>query len=123
VSSFGFKYGPPIDADIVMDVRFLPNPYYFPKLRHRTGQDRAVREFVLEHEQTKRFRERWEPLLEQLLPDYLVEGKHHLTIALGCTGGMHRSVVLAETTADHLRRLGYHASVRHRDINKDQEWV
>jgi UPF0042 nucleotide-binding protein len=123
VSSFGFKYGPPIDADIVMDVRFLPNPYYFPKLRHRTGQDRAVREFVLEHEQTKRFRAGWEPLLEQLLPDYLVEGKHHLTIALGCTGGMHRSVVLAETTADHLRRLGYHVSVRHRDINKDQEWV
>jgi UPF0042 nucleotide-binding protein len=123
VSSFGFKYGPPIDADIVMDVRFLPNPHYIPKLRHRTGQDRAVREFVLEHEQTKLFRAGWEPLLEQLLPDYLVEGKHHLTIALGCTGGMHRSVVLAEATADHLRRLGYHVSVRHRDINKDQEWV
>jgi UPF0042 nucleotide-binding protein len=123
VSSFGFKYGPPIDADIVMDVRFLPNPYYIPKLRHRTGQDRAVREFVLEHEQTKRFLSRWEPLLGQLAPDYLTEGKHHLTIALGCTGGMHRSVVLAEETAKCLKQLGYHVSVRHRDVNKDQEWV
>jgi UPF0042 nucleotide-binding protein len=123
VSSFGFKYGPPIDADIVMDVRFLPNPYYISKLRHRTGQDRAVREFVLGHDQTKRFLSLWEPLLEQLAPDYLAEGKHHLTIALGCTGGMHRSVVLADETARYLKDLGYHVSVRHRDISKDQEWA
>jgi UPF0042 nucleotide-binding protein len=123
VSSFGFKYGSPIDADIVMDVRFLPNPYYIPKLRHRTGQDRQVREFVLERIETAEFMERWQPLLEMLAPGYLAEGKHHLAVALGCTGGMHRSVVLAEETAGFLRGLGYHVSVRHRDISKDQEWM
>lgn len=123
VSSFGFKYGPPIDADIVMDVRFLPNPYYIPKLRHRTGQDRVVREYVLERPETKTFLEKWEPLLTDLAPNYLTEGKHHLSIALGCTGGMHRSVVLAEETAKHLRALGYHVAVRHRDISRDQEWL
>lgn len=123
VTSFGFKYGPPIDADIVMDVRFLPNPYYMPKLRHRTGQDRAVRDFVLERDETKAFLDRWEPLLTELAPNYLAEGKHHLSVAMGCTGGMHRSVVLAEETARHLRSLGYHVSVRHRDISKDQEWI
>ncbi len=123
VSSFGFKYGPPIDADIVMDVRFLPNPYYIPKLRHRTGQDRAVRDFVIRREETAQFLGRWNPLLDSLLPAYLSEGKHHLAIAMGCTGGMHRSVVLAEETARHLRDEGYSVSVRHRDINKDREWM
>jgi len=123
VSSFGFKYGPPIDADIVMDVRFLPNPYYIPKLRHRTGQDRAVRDYVLQRPETKSFLDRWEPLLTELAPNYLAEGKHHLSVAMGCTGGMHRSVVLAEETARHLRSLGYQVMVRHRDISKDQEWM
>jgi RNase adapter protein RapZ len=123
VASFGFKYGPPIDADIVMDVRFLPNPYYIPKLRHRTGQDRAVRDFVLRRDETAGFLGRWKPLLDMLLPAYLSEGKHHLAIAMGCTGGMHRSVVLAEETARHLRDEGYSVSVRHRDINKDREWL
>lgn len=119
VSSFGFKYGLPIDADIVMDVRFLPNPFYIPKLRHKTGLDGAVRRFVLERDETATFLDRWMPLLTSLLPNYLLEGKHHLSVALGCTGGMHRSVVLAEKTADHLRSLGYDVSVRHRDIRKD----
>ena len=123
VSSFGFKYGPPIDADIVMDVRFLPNPYYIPKLRHRTGQDRPVRDFVLRREETTQFLARWNPLLDSLLPAYLSEGKHHLAIAMGCTGGMHRSVVLAEETARHLHDAGYPVSVRHRDISKDREWA
>lgn len=121
VSSFGFKYGVPIDADIVMDVRFLPNPFYVPKLRHKTGLDGAVKRFVSEREETQKFLERWLPLLAELLPNYLVEGKHHLSIALGCTGGMHRSVTLAEQTADYLRRLGYDVSVRHRDIRKDMD--
>jgi RNase adapter protein RapZ len=121
VSSFGFKYGLPIDADIVMDVRFLPNPFYIPKLRHKTGLEGAVRRFVMDREETKAFLDMWLPLLRRLLPNYLIEGKHHLSIALGCTGGMHRSVVLAEATANDLRSLGYDVSVRHRDIRKDKD--
>jgi RNase adapter protein RapZ len=121
VSSFGFKYGLPIDADIVMDVRFLPNPFYIPKLRHKTGLEGAVRRFVMDREETKQFLAEWLPLLKSLLPNYLIEGKHHLSIALGCTGGMHRSVVLAEETTDFLRKLDFDVSVRHRDIRKDRE--
>jgi len=121
VSSFGFKYGIPIDADIVMDVRFLPNPFYVARLRHKSGLESAVKRFVLERDETKRFMDRWLPLLADLMPSYLIEGKHHLSIALGCTGGMHRSVVLAEETADHLRSLGYDISVSHRDIRKDAQ--
>jgi UPF0042 nucleotide-binding protein len=123
LTSFGFKYGLPIDADIVMDVRFLPNPFYVPKLRHKTGIEPAVRRFVLERDETQRFLDRWLPLLRDLLPDYLIEGKHHLSIVLGCTGGMHRSVVLTERTAEYLRALGYDVAVRHRDIRKDLDWA
>ena len=119
VSSFGFKYGVPIDADIVMDVRFLPNPFYVAKLRHTTGLEPAVQRFVMDRPETQAFLDRWLPLLGDLLPNYLIEGKHHLAIALGCTGGMHRSVVLAERTAAHLRSLDYDVSVTHRDLRKD----
>jgi UPF0042 nucleotide-binding protein len=119
IVSFGFKYGLPIDADVVMDVRFLPNPFYIPKLRHKSGLDGAVRDFVMGRPETVRFLERWLPLLDDLLPGYLIEGKHHLSIAMGCTGGMHRSVALGERTADHLRGLGYDVAVAHRDIRKD----
>lgn len=119
VSSFGFKYGVPIDADIVMDVRFLPNPFYVAKLRHRTGLETAVKRFVMDRPETLKFLERWLPLLQDLLPNYLIEGKHHLSIALGCTGGMHRSVALSEHTAEFLRGLGYDVAVTHRDIRKD----
>ncbi|MCE5204058.1 MAG: RNase adapter RapZ [Coriobacteriales bacterium] len=120
VSSFGFKYGLPVDADIVMDVRFLPNPYYVPRLRARSGLERPVRTFVLEQVQTEEFLTRWFDLLDLLLPEYLTEGKTHLHIAMGCTGGMHRSVVLAEQTAEHLRRHDYAVNVTHRDIGKDK---
>ncbi|HEX9093483.1 MAG TPA: RNase adapter RapZ, partial [Coriobacteriia bacterium] len=98
-------------------------PYYMPKLRHRSGLDRSVRDFVLQRDETTAFLERWKPLLQDLAPNYLIEGKHHLTIALGCTGGMHRSVVLAEETAKYLRSLGYGVAVRHRDVSKDSEWL
>lgn len=120
ISSFGFKYGVPIDADIVMDVRFLPNPYYDSRLRQKTGLERSVRGFVLDSEQTEIFLQRWFALLELLLPNYLAEGKSQLNIALGCTGGQHRSVVLAERTAEFARSLGYKASASHRDITKDR---
>jgi len=120
VSSFGFKYGLPIDADIVMDVRFLPNPYYQSELRDLTGQDPAVREFVLGRDETQEFLGAWFELLSVLMPGYQAEGKMHLSIVMGCTGGMHRSVVLAEDTADYLHDQGYQVSVSHRDMGKDR---
>ncbi|HEY5540252.1 MAG TPA: RNase adapter RapZ [Coriobacteriia bacterium] len=121
VYSFGFKYGVPADADIVMDVRFLPNPHYDPQLRPFTGLDAPVREFVLSKPETSTFLDRWLPLLDDVVPGYILEGKHHLAIALGCTGGMHRSVALAEATATHLRARGYRVAVSHRDIGRDRE--
>ena len=121
VYSFGFKYGVPSDADIVMDVRFLPNPHYDPDLRPLTGLDAPVREYVLSKPETMTFLERWLPLLDDVVPGYVLEGKHHLAIALGCTGGMHRSVALAEATATHLRARGYRVAVSHRDIGRDRE--
>lgn len=120
VSSFGFKYGLPIDADIVMDVRFLPNPYYEPELRDRTGEEEPVREFVLGREETQQFLAVWFELLSVLMPGYSAEGKTHLAIVMGCTGGMHRSVVLADETAGYLRDQGYQVSVAHRDMGKDR---
>jgi UPF0042 nucleotide-binding protein len=104
-----------------MDVRFLPNPYYNPQLRELTGLDAPVRDFVLERAETHEFLERWFDLLRFLAPGYLMEGKAHLEIALGCTGGMHRSVVLSEETAVFLRELGYKVVVSHRDAGKDRE--
>ncbi len=121
VTSFGFKYGIPSDADIIMDVRFLPNPYYDHDLRDLTGLDEPVREFVMGHEETGEFLERWRSLLTFLAPRYLAEGKTHLSIALGCTGGMHRSVVLAEDTAAFLKDLGYRVATSHRDVGRDRE--
>ena len=120
VTSFGFKYGAPVDADIVMDVRFLPNPHYDPALRPLTGLDAPVRDFVLGKPETAAFLNRWLPLLEDVVPGYVMEGKHHLAIAIGCTGGMHRSVALAEVTGSFLRELGYRAVVGHRDAGRDR---
>ena len=119
VTSFGFKYGLPIDADLVIDVRFLPNPFYVSRLRDKTGLDRQVRAFVLGKPETDQFMERWYSLLGFLLPGYLAEGKTHVHVAFGCTGGKHRSVVLAEQTAIFVRSLGYPVSVSHRDIERD----
>jgi len=121
VSSFGFKYGLPLDADIVMDVRFLPNPFYDPRLRMLTGQDEMVRSWVLSRPQAEDFMERWTSLLLALAPRYLDEDKAHLSIAIGCTGGMHRSVVLAEETCRAMNDAGYQATITHRDIDKDRE--
>lgn len=121
VMSFGFKYGLPIDADLVMDVRFLPNPYYVPELRNHTGLEAPVRSYVLDRSETGEFLERWFELLRFLAPGYLMEGKAHLEIALGCTGGQHRSVALAEETAVFLRQLGYTVAVSHRDMHRDRD--
>lgn len=116
VYSFGFKHGAPIDADIVIDVRFLPNPYYDKELRTKTGLDREVSEFVLEQPETKRFLERWYALLDEIIPGYIQEGKQYLTIGVGCTGGQHRSVALAIMTGQHLSQAGFHVNTAHRDL-------
>ncbi|HEY3247307.1 MAG TPA: RNase adapter RapZ [bacterium] len=118
VVSFGYKFGIPLDADLVFDVRFLPNPHYQEALRPLAGSSPQVRRFVLEQEATREFMTRLSGLMDYLLPQYVQEGKSHLTIALGCTGGKHRSVVLADELAKHLSARGYRVRVRHRDMRK-----
>jgi UPF0042 nucleotide-binding protein len=116
VVSFGFRFGVPNDADLVFDVRFLANPNYVRRLKNKTGRDRAVRRFMDSYPQTKEFMDRLMSLLLYLLPNYLREGKSYLTIAIGCTGGRHRSVAIAEELGNALAREGYKARVSHRDI-------
>ena len=116
VYSFGFKHGAPLDADLVIDVRFLPNPFYDPEMRTMTGLDEKVRDYVLYNSDTEQFLKRWKSLLDCVMPGYVAEGKQQLAIAVGCTGGQHRSVVLAEETGDYLRSSGYRVSVAHRDL-------
>lgn len=117
VYSFGFKHGAPLDADLVIDVRFLPNPYYDPELRHLTGLDAPVRDYVLYRKETEGFLTCWRSLLDCVMPGYVKEGKQQLAIAIGCTGGQHRSVAIAENTADYLRSHGYRVSIAHRDLS------
>lgn len=116
VFSFGFKHGMPVEADLMIDVRFLPNPFYDPEMRTLTGRDRLVADFVLGNPATKRFMDAWERLLDVAMPGYVAEGKSHLSIAVGCTGGQHRSVAIAEATASYLEKSGYHVSISHRDL-------
>ncbi|HEX4002050.1 MAG TPA: RNase adapter RapZ [Candidatus Acidoferrales bacterium] len=118
VVSFGFRYGIPADADLVFDVRFLPNPHFVPRLRPFTGKDRRVARYIRSFPQTDEFLHRIESLLEYLIPHYIQEGKSYLTIALGCTGGRHRSVTLAEVIRRSLRHDGYTTKVVHRDLDK-----
>jgi RNase adapter protein RapZ len=118
VLSFGYKYGLPVDADIIWDVRFMPNPNYKPHLRMKTGRDSAVRRYVLNTPQAKRFGKKFMDLVAGSLPHYIREGKSYLTIAIGCTGGRHRSVVMAETLAGVLVRRHYRVRVHHRDIER-----
>ena len=118
VYSFGFKHGAPLDADLVIDVRFLPNPYYDPELRPLTGLDAPVRDFVMYRKETEDFMICWKALLDCVMPGYVSEGKQQLAIAVGCTGGQHRSVALAEDTGRHLAEEGYRVTVTHRDITR-----
>lgn len=119
VLSFGFKYGLPMDADLVFDVRFLPNPHYVESLTRRTGEDARVSKFVLERPETRTFLNKMESLLNFLMPHYAQEGKTHLAVAFGCTGGTHRSVVLAREIQAFLRDKGYKAILRHRDMGRE----
>ena len=118
VVSFGYKHGVPLDADLMFDCRFLPNPNWVDELRPLSGLDEAVRGYVLSQEATGGFLKSIDELLQMLVPAYRVEGKSYLTIAIGCTGGRHRSVVLAEELARRLRDHGVGASVVHRDLDR-----
>jgi len=117
--SFGFKHGVPVDADLVFDVRCLPNPHFVPALRRRTGRDRAVVQFMERDSSTREFMERLQDYLRYVLPHYVAEGKSYLTIAIGCTGGRHRSVMIAERLKKALAAIGgASVRVRHRDITR-----
>lgn len=118
VISFGFKYGIPIEADLVFDVRFLPNPYYITELRHQTGLDEGVRNFVFGYQQSLDFLSKVEDLIGYLLPHYVEEGKTALVIAIGCTGGHHRSVAITRALTDFIRQKGYNATENHRDMTR-----
>ena len=116
--SFGFRNGLPLEADIVMDVRFLPNPYFIESLREQSGLDQGVKDYVLGHPVSRSFVERFHALLKMLIPEYLREGKSYLTVAIGCTGGQHRSVAIVNHLSDSLQEDGYEISISHRDIKK-----
>ena len=116
IVSFGFKVGIPVDCDIMMDVRFLPNPFYEPEMRTMTGEDKEVIRYVLNSPISKSFTRRYLNLLKFLIPHYIAEGKTNLALSVGCTGGQHRSVVLANYIAAQLRKMGYNVMVRHRDV-------
>ena len=116
VFSFGFKHGLPAEADIMIDVRFLPNPFYDPEMRKLTGLDEKVASFVLDHPKTQEFWRAWCQLLDAVMPGYVAEGKPTLSIAVGCTGGQHRSVAIAEATGRYLAGQQYHVVVSHRDL-------
>ena len=120
ILSFGFKYGIPSDADLVFDVRFLPNPYYIEELKEKTGQDKAVQQYVMDNDKASVFLEKVTDLLEFLLPNYILEGKNQLVIAVGCTGGKHRSVTLANAIYEKMKeKEDYGFRIEHRDITKD----
>ena len=115
VLSFGFKYGIPYSADLIMDVRFLVNPYFIPDLKELDGETQEIRDFVLNHDETRDFLSKYQDLLDYLIPLYEKEGKAYLTIAIGCTGGRHRSVTIARTIYEHIRTMGKTVELNHRD--------
>lgn len=120
IMSFGFKFGVPADCDLVFDVRFLPNPYYIPELKHKTGEDKEVQNFVLDSEVSKEFLEKLTDMVKFLIPNYIDEGKNQLVIGIGCTGGHHRSVTVAKELYKQLDSAdaGYGIRIAHRDITR-----
>lgn len=118
IVSFGYKMGIPLDSDVIIDVRFLPNPFYDPRLRPLTGEDQEVIDYVLDSPTTQSFLRRFLNLLKFLIPHYVKEGKTNLALSIGCTGGQHRSVVLADYLARQFERMGYNTITRHRDVAK-----
>ena len=123
VVSFGFKYGIPTDCDLVFDVRFIPNPYYIAPMKKQTGKDQMVKEFVLTASETKEFISKLDDMLDFLIPNYIKEGKSQLDIGIGCTGGRHRSVAIAEEIYRRLEEKMHRVVIEHRDIEKDGKGV
>ena len=119
ILSFGFKYGIPVDSDLVFDVRFLPNPYYVEELREKTGEEQSVRDYVMNSEISAKFYEKLLDMINFLVPQYIEEGKHHLVISIGCTGGRHRSVAIANQIYENLYDKNYNVYIEHRDIKED----
>ena len=119
VLSFGFKYGIPVDSDLVFDVRFIPNPFYIPELKPLSGMDEPVKEYVLKQQETKDFLEKLNDMLKFLIPNYAKEGKKQLIVSIGCTGGRHRSVAIANAVYEELKKEDFNTSIEHRDINED----
>ncbi len=119
VVSFGFKYGVPVDADLMADMRFLPNPHWVPELRHRTGKDADVAAYVRDRADAQEFLERYLPVIETVGAGYLREGKRFMTVAIGCTGGKHRSVAMSEEIVARLRQAGLEAEATHRDLGRE----
>ena len=119
VVSFGFKYGVPVDADLLADMRFLPNPFWVPELKHRTGQDADVAAYVKDRPDAEEFLERYLPVIETVGEGYLREGKRFMTVAIGCTGGKHRSVAMSEEIVQRLRSSGFEAEATHRDLGRE----
>lgn len=118
VVSFGFKFGIPADVDLVFDVRFLPNPYYDLSLRPLTGNDRPIQDFVMKYQESREFLDKLYDMMEFLIPNYIREGKYNLVVGVGCTGGKHRSVTIANALAEELKKLPYSVKVEHRDITR-----
>ena len=116
VLSFGFKHGIPKDSDLVFDVRFLPNPYYLESLRNKTGDDQEVSDYVMNSDISKQFYAKLTDMIDFLIPQYVEEGKHHLVISIGCTGGRHRSVTIANLIAEEIQSKGYRVVKKHRDF-------
>lgn len=119
VMAFGFKYGMPLDADLVFDVRCFPNPFYVEALKHKTGNDPDVQEYVMKSEQSRAFMEKLNDMMDFMLPMYIEEGKTSLTVAIGCTGGKHRSVTMANLLHQHLKEQGYNTNLYCRDLGKE----
>jgi UPF0042 nucleotide-binding protein len=119
IVTFGYKYGLPIDADMVFDTRFVPNPHWIPELRPLTGRDDEVRDFVMSKDEAKQYIAKIQDMLDMLVPAFIAEGKHYLTIGVGCTGGRHRSVTFGEEISRYLAGAGYGSRVLHRDIDRE----
>lgn len=118
VISFGYKHGLPLDSDLVFDTRFLPNPFYIDELRDKTGRSQKVKKYILEQKETGKFLHKLYKFIDYMIPRFVEEGKSHLTISAGCTGGKHRSVILADKLKEHLKKKNYNVRIHHRDLYK-----